>query len=119
MAYTSHNTRSYEEYVREKFDEAVQKADICPMTPIFADNTPISLHCICYFLRPVGRRKGKKRREMPVVKPDWDNCGKIISDALNGYAYHDDDQIVNAQIYKRYTEDIREVGVSVVIEEVA
>ena len=39
----------------------------------------------------------------PTKKPDWDNIGKIISDALNGIAYHDDAQIVDVRVRKYYT----------------
>lgn len=40
----------------------------------------------------------------PTKKPDWDNVGKIICDALNGIAYRDDAQIVFAAVSKSYTE---------------
>ncbi|EGD47094.1 endodeoxyribonuclease RusA [Ruminiclostridium papyrosolvens DSM 2782] len=49
-------------------------------------------------------------------KPDWDNVGKIISDALNGLAYDDDSQIVSAIVEKFYSNDPR---VEVEISEVA
>ena len=49
-------------------------------------------------------------RIRPVKKPDWDNIGKIISDALNGIAYHDDSQIVSATVTKWY-DDIPRVEV--------
>ena len=39
----------------------------------------------------------------PTVKPDWDNIGKIISDALNGIAYKDDAQVVSCTVEKRYS----------------
>jgi Holliday junction resolvase RusA-like endonuclease len=51
----------------------------------------------------------------PTKKPDWDNVGKIISDALNGLAYHDDSQIVSATIEKRYSLEPR---VEVEIQEI-
>lgn len=35
-----------------------------------------------------------------LMKPDWDNIGKVVCDALNGIAYKDDAQIVCAQIRK-------------------
>lgn len=38
----------------------------------------------------------------PAKKPDWDNAGKIISDALNGIVYRDDAQIVEATVTKHY-----------------
>ena len=39
----------------------------------------------------------------PTKRPDWDNVGKVISDALNGLAYHDDSQIVSATVEKWYS----------------
>lgn len=53
----------------------------------------------------------------PTGKPDWDNIGKILSDALNGLAYRDDSQIVRATVEKWYSLDprveveIQEIGV--------
>ena len=38
----------------------------------------------------------------PTVKPDWDNIGKIVCDALNGVAYNDDKQIVTGTVTKLY-----------------
>ena len=38
----------------------------------------------------------------PTVKPDWDNIGKIVCDALNGVAYDDDKQIVAGTVSKIY-----------------
>lgn len=29
---------------------------------------------------------------------DWDNYGKLVSDALNGIVYHDDEQVVRATV---------------------
>lgn len=46
---------------------------------------------------------------------DWDNCGKIISDALNEFLYEDDVQIVEAHVYKRV--DAERPRVEVEIEE--
>ena len=42
-----------------------------------------------------------------IKKPDWDNVGKIISDALNGLAYNDDSQIVSATVEKYYSDKPR------------
>ena len=38
----------------------------------------------------------------PVAKPDWDNIGKLVSDALNGVAYADDKQIADGRTEKFY-----------------
>jgi Holliday junction resolvase RusA-like endonuclease len=45
-----------------------------------------------------------KRRLFPVVKPDWDNLGKMLSDALNQVIWSDDAQICEAHVYKRYSD---------------
>ena len=61
-----------------------------------------------YFTVPKSASK-KKAADMvagrirPTKRPDWDNVGKIISDALNGLAYHDDSQIVSATVEKWYS----------------
>ncbi len=38
----------------------------------------------------------------PVGKPDWDNFGKVASDAIQGIAYLDDSQIVTGTVSKLY-----------------
>jgi Holliday junction resolvase RusA-like endonuclease len=38
------------------------------------------------------------------VKPDWDNLGKVVSDALNGIAWKDDAQVCWANVKKVYGE---------------
>ena len=40
----------------------------------------------------------------PVKKPDFDHIEKIIADSLNGVAYRDDTQIVDAIVRKFYSE---------------
>lgn len=39
-----------------------------------------------------------------LVKPDWDNIGKLVCDALNRVAYRDDSQIDSGTVRKRYCE---------------
>lgn len=43
----------------------------------------------------------------PTKKPDCDNIAKIILDALNGIAYHDDSQVVGLVVTKHYAEEPR------------
>ena len=40
-----------------------------------------------------------------VSKPDWDNIGKAVCDALNGVAWKDDAQVIDARVRKRYADD--------------
>ena len=53
---------------------------------------------------PVPGSVPKKRRltAMPAVRPDLDNYVKQVEDALQGYAYPDDKQIVTIEARKRY-----------------
>ena len=82
----------------------------------------LNLKVTAYFQIP--KSKSKKIKEAmlksdirPTGRPDWDNVGKIISDALNGLAYHDDSQIVTATVEKWYSDnprvevEIQEIGV--------
>lgn len=43
----------------------------------------------------------------PTKKPDCDNIAKIILDALNGIAYHDDSQVVGLEVEKYYDSHAR------------
>lgn len=45
----------------------------------------------------------------PTTKPDWDNIGKAVCDALNGLVWKDDSQIVHATVEKYYDEEPRVV----------
>jgi len=52
---------------------------------------------------PSHKRLGDKAPRRP-VKSDWDNVAKAVCDALNGVAYLDDDQIIQAHVTRRYAE---------------
>ena len=51
----------------------------------------------------------RERKIRPMKKPDFDNFGKIVCDSLNDIAYHDDAQIVDAQVRKFFSDDPRVV----------
>jgi len=64
--------------------------------------------------KPIPKSTSKKKRIMmlgdiiwPTKKPDWDNIGKIVCDALNKIAFCDDAQIVDGRVIKRYAEQPR------------
>ena len=73
-----------------------------------------------YFAIPASDSKKQRAQKVqgairPTKKPDWDNIGKIIADSLNGVAYRDDSQIVDAQVRKFFGTEPR---VEVTIEDV-
>lgn len=52
--------------------------------------------------------------EYPIVKPDWDNLGKALSDELtNCRVWDDDKQVVSTLVEKRYAERGRDPGVQI------
>lgn len=48
------------------------------------------------------QEEARTDRVRPTGKPDWDNLGKGISDALNGVCWVDDSQVVEASVRKFY-----------------
>ena len=39
----------------------------------------------------------------PTIKPDIDNIGKVVLDALNKFAFKDDNQVCKFTIQKKYS----------------
>ena len=65
----------------------------------------------CEFVFPIAKSWALKKKRaalagdiFPIAKPDWDNCGKIVSDALNAIAWRDDAQVADGRVTKRYGE---------------
>lgn len=78
----------------------------------FADDAMLSVRIFAFFSVPKSASKKKHlamidRLIRPTRKPDFDNIGKIICDALNGIAYRDDAQIVDALVRKFYSDTPR------------
>lgn len=75
----------------------------------FPDDAMLSVRIFAYLSIPKSVSK-KKRTAMleglirPTKKPDHDNIGKIVCDALNGIAYRDDAQIVDSLVRKFYSD---------------
>lgn len=97
--YTDARTLKWEDQVKKRAMEAMGSSE-----PL---ETPVSL-CL-YFRLPIPRSYSKSRTKdaldgflRPSKKPDWDNLGKAISDALNGVVFKDDAQVVSAHIKKTY-----------------
>lgn len=115
MSYTPDKTVAYEELVRQRFLAEAQGRR-------FADDAPIDIIITAFLSIP---KSASKQKQMlmtsgalfPQKKPDLDNIMKIVCDALNGFAYRDDAQIVNAKIGKRWSSDIPSVWVTIEGEE--
>ena len=110
MTYTPDKTVAYEELVRLRFQESLK---VRPFVPLQG-----ALRIKIFAGYPIPKSTSKKRRaamlagtELPTKKPDWDNIGKIICDALNGVAYEDDKQVTESQMRKRYLDGPGQVEV--------
>jgi Holliday junction resolvase RusA-like endonuclease len=79
---------------------------------------PMQIIIQAVFPRPKSKTKkrGDNPREWKLSKPDWDNVGKSVCDALNGLAYNDDSQIVSARVTKYIASADEQPHVSIVIE---
>lgn len=73
---------------------------------------PVELQVTVYLARPkghygTGRNAGFVKRSAPRwpcgARNDWDNFGKLVSDALRGVAFGDDGAVVDGCVRKRYT----------------
>ena len=105
LTYTPDKTVRYEELTRIRYQAAAHGFK-------FADDAQVAVLIIARYPTPKSKSKKVKtamlaRQIKPTKKPDWDNIGKIICDALNGIAYKDDSQIVLGQVAKEYSDDPR------------
>lgn len=96
--YTPDKTVAYEELVRLKFSELHQP-------PLEGE---VSVRITAYYAIPqsaANKRKALMECNLirPMKKPDADNVSKIILDALNGFAYQDDAQVVELAISKKFS----------------
>lgn len=97
--YTPKETINYENLVKVCFLN--KYPDFAPI------NKPVTMDIYAAFPIPESWSKSKKemalRKEIFPGKPDWDNIGKIVSDALNGIAYTDDSLITICLVSKYYS----------------
>ncbi len=104
-AYTPQKTVDYEDYIKAEYIRQVKEFRA---KPAFEASDCIGISVDAYFTIP--KETSKKKIEYmnkglirPTKKPDWDNVGKIVSDALNQLAFYDDKQIVDASVHKYYS----------------
>ena len=101
VSHTPDNTVLYENLIKDQF---LNYADGFYMER----GTPVTLRIVARFLPPKSAAKKKQQQMLegeilPLKKPDMDNIVKVVADALNGVAYHDDTQIVFTVAKKAYS----------------
>ena len=110
-AFTPRDTIEYENWVKINYKQQDGKYL----------NGPIKAKIIAYYKIPKSYSKKRVQAirsglDLPLKRPDIDNCIKIILDSLNGIAYKDDSQIVELAGLKRWTEE--EERVEIGLEEI-
>jgi Holliday junction resolvase RusA-like endonuclease len=99
---TPAKTVNYENLVKTYAQEAM--GENCQ---VYFDGEALRMWVTAYFGIPKSTPKKKtvlmaQGTIRPTKKPDADNIGKIVADALNGICYKDDSQIVTFVVEKRY-----------------
>lgn len=100
-AYTPKNTVDYEKQIRQAYISAGGQ--------LISDTAPIIVCITAYF-----KKAKSNKMQSPTLKPDTDNIAKIVCDALNGVAYHDDKQITSLTVDKVWADD----GIEKVVVEI-
>jgi len=95
ITFTPQKTRDTEYDIRRLVMDMLINNKLRP----FAPKVPLRIVATFYRLRPKG---SPKRVLLPVARPDWDNYGKLLTDALEKYLYENDSQITTAVIKKRF-----------------
>lgn len=104
--YTPEKTVSYENLIKLEYQAQCRGN-------FFTRDIPVSVKVDCYLCPPKGRHP-----ERPMKKPDWDNIGKIICDALNKVAWCDDAQVVEGTVAKHWAGEMAQPIVFVSIRRV-
>lgn len=112
-----HRTAGGHEYTPEKttiYENLVKTEYRLQSGVRFADDAMLDVRILAYYTIPKSASQKKQRMMLdgiirPIKKPDYDNIGKVICDALNKIAYRDDAQVVDAQVRKFYSETPRVV----------
>jgi len=111
--YTPQKTKDYEKLVQD-----------CYFAQSVKQGVKMALGAVLIEIRAfyqIPKQMPKKQQmaalngKRPTKKPDYDNIGKIITDALNKIAYIDDAYVVDAHIMKFYSDNPR---VEIKIEEI-
>lgn len=95
VVYTPKQTLEYEKLIASCYSGDMLQG------PLFVDIT-------AFFSVPKSYSKAMKKaikngEITPTKKPDADNIGKVVMDALNGVAYEDDKQVIDLRVSKKYS----------------
>lgn len=109
-SYTPDKTVNYENLVKMSYYQEHGN---------FMFDKDIPLKVIINIEKSIPKSFSNRKRELaingfirPLTRPDCDNVAKSITDALNGIAYHDDAQITDLEVYKRFGhQDLAEVSI--------
>ncbi len=93
QAYTPARTRNAEAEIQALIRQEVMAQGS------FEAGVPLKLIATFYRQRP---KSCPKRVTMPVTKPDVENYGKLLLDALNAFAFADDAQVTTCYLKKRF-----------------
>ena len=102
IAFTPEKTAEYESLIRKQYIEAARITPGCELPARQLRIIIEAFYAIPKRTTKTMRQLMEENRIRPSVKPDWDNIGKAVCDALNGIAYRDDSQIVDAVCRKFY-----------------
>ncbi len=107
--------RLYDPAKSRDWKQVVQFHASMAVSEPYAPSVALEVQLTFYLPRP----KSLPRKVTEHVKrPDLDNLGKSVMDALNKVAYHDDSQIVDVHKKKVYTQENIKPGVRIQIREV-
>lgn len=98
--YTDAKTRAYEDEIRKAFAAAggVMTDKAVMVSIVVHHGVPASWN------KKV-TQAALDNKIAPIRKPDVDNIGKIVLDALNGVAWKDDRQVVSLSVAKAWTKE--------------
>jgi Holliday junction resolvase RusA-like endonuclease len=105
-SYADPKTVNYETFIREMF---------CLAHPGFVPlEGPVDVHIAAFCGMPKAVSKKKRAMMMsgelrPAKKPEVDNIGKVILDALTGLAFKNDSQVTRLVVEKVYSERSRAI----------
>ena len=106
-SYTPAKTVAYQNLIKNSFlEQCCKKIPGHDFYGLVVPAGPVALECVAYYPRPKSHfdKAGLKPDApyWPLLKPDFDNVAKVIADSLNGLAYRDDKQVIDAHCLKVY-----------------